>query len=44
MDLSACVNEESGHEVCGGVCATLLSDTLCPNGHGGTGTSPGVWS
>ena len=43
MDLSACVNEELGHEEGGGVYTTLLSDTLNPNGHTGTVTRPGVW-
>ena len=38
-----CEREERGHGegVC--VCATLLSDTLYPNGHTETDTRPGVW-
>ena len=42
-DLSTCVSEECGHGKGGVVYATLVSDTLYPNGRTETGTSPGVW-
>ena len=37
------MSEERGHGEGGGACATLLSDTLQPNGRAGTGTRPEVW-
>ncbi len=43
MDLSGCFSEDRGHGESGGVCATLMSDTIQPNGHTGTGTRSGVW-
>ena len=37
------MSEERGHGEGRGAYATVLSDTLQPNGRAGTGTRPGVW-